>query len=271
MKHIKYFIMAMLAVMIMGTQSAHALQVLSPMEGESVFVNISKSELNLIQFPFNGIRAYTSSQSVEIKVRDRQVLVSMVNQSDTKPQEVFFSTPYGTYLLMLVPKSVPAETIMLRINKVDTEEAAEWEREGDYTNRIKELTKALYLGNPPSGYSVSLDKADTSAWEGIEQTVIMTMTGAGLVGEIHELNNHGIAPVKITESEFYTDGVLAVSLSSHDLHMGTKEQVYIIRRKNIVPRYSERVSVVPTSVASTVPATPETTNISNSTMGIKND
>lgn len=228
-----------LAILTVSAQTAQALQVLSPAEGESVFVNISKKELNMIQFPFNGIRAYTSSRAIEVVVRDRQVLVTMTEKGETKPQEVFFSTPYGTYLLMLVPKDVPAETIMMRIDKADTAEADDWERDNDYVKRLKDLIKALHMGSPPNGYALNTDKVNASRWECIEQTRVLAMTGANLVGEVYDLVNHGTAPVRLSESEFYDKGVLAVSLSSQDLHIGAKEQVMVVRRKTVSSRAQE--------------------------------
>ncbi len=218
--------------MIVFTSTAHAIQVITPVEGESVFVNIAKGELNLIQFPFNGIRAYTSSQKLDLKIQGRQVWVTMTDQNEGKPQEVFLSTPYGTYLMMMVPKSIPAETIVMKIDKGTSEDAAEWEREHDYTKRLKELVKALYLGVPPAGYAIRTQKKDASMWEGIEQTLTTTMIGSGLVGETHELINHGNAVVRVLENEFYREGVLAVSLSNTELRPAVKETVYIVRRNS---------------------------------------
>lgn len=212
------------------SQNAYALQVLSPQEGESVFVNISKSELNMIQFPFEGIRVYTSSQKLDIKVHGRSILVAMTDKNEVKPQEMFLSTPYGTYLLMLVPKSVPAETIIMNIARANEEEADDWERESDYVKRIKELVKALYLGTPPPGYAIKEEKSDTSVWESVEQTLTMKMVGSGMVGEIHDLTNHGNKLVRISENEFYREGILAVSISSNELAPQQKEQIYIVRR-----------------------------------------
>lgn len=235
MQQAKFFICTILAILVLATaaQKADALQVISPSEGEGVFVNISKLELNMIQFPMSGIKSYTSSQKLELKVQGRHVLVSMTDQSVNKPQEVFFETPAGTYLLMLVPKSIPAETIVMRVKGEEAEDAGDWEKGNDYERRLKELVKALYLGKPPAGYAMKNTKLDASIWEGIEQTVVMTMEGAGLVGEIHEIYNRGDENVRIAEREFYEDGVLAVSLTSHDLRAGSKENAFVVRRRDV--------------------------------------
>jgi conjugal transfer pilus assembly protein TraK len=232
MRLIKYNLFVVLLILAIAPQRVVALQVISPAEGESMFVNISQTELNLIQFPFGGIRAYTSSPKVDIKVQSHQVLVTMTDPQVSKPQEVFFSTPHGTYLLMLVPKGIPAETIVMKISKEKFEEAEEWEKESDYVTRLKELIKALYAGIPPSGYSMSAEKEDVSMWEGVEQTVTMTMVGAGLAGEVQDLTNHGALAVNIEESEFYKEGVLAVALSSHEINPGSKGQAFIVRRNS---------------------------------------
>ena len=221
---------ALLIIPMLAPHTANALQVVTPTEGEAMFVNIAQGELNVIQFPFSGIRAYTSSTKIDIKVQSKEVLVQLTDPSLTKPQEVFFATPYGTYLLMLTPKSIPAETIIVKINKVQMEEAREWEKDSDYNTRLKELIKNLYTGNPPNGYALSTEKIDVSVWEGIEQTITITMVGAGLIGEVHSVSNHSKETVIIQESEFYKEGILAVSLTAHELRPGAKEQLYIVRR-----------------------------------------
>lgn len=228
MRHIKKTLIAMLLALVI-TPAVQAMQVVDPLEGEAMFVNVSQSELNMIQFPVTGIRAYTSSAGVDIKVQGRQVLVNMIDKSTTKPHEVFFSTPYGTYLLMLTPKKIPAETIVVQINRAKIEEAKEWELEHDYIQRLKELMKALYAGTPPSGYSLNNNKIDASRWEGIEETIVLTMAGAGLVGEVRELVNHSKKTVRIVEQEFYREGVLAVTLIGHEIKAGEKSQAFIIR------------------------------------------
>lgn len=228
MRHIKKTLIAMLLALIMAP-AAQAMQVVDPVEGEAMFVNVSQNELNMIKFPVAGIRAYTSSSAVDIKVQGRQVLVNMIDKSATKPQEVFFSTPSGTYLLMLTPKKIPAETVVVQIDRARVDEAMEWELEHDYIKRLKELMKALYAGTPPGGYSLNGNKIDASRWEGIEETIITTMTGAGLVGEVHEIVNHSKKTVRIVEPEFYREGVLAVTLLGHEIKTGEKSQVFIIR------------------------------------------
>lgn len=244
--------------MIVFTATAHAIQVITPVEGESVFVNIAKGELNLIQFPFNGIRAFTSSQKLDLKIQGRQVWVTMTDQNEGKPQEVFLSTPYGTYLMMMVPKSIPAETIVMKIDKGTSEDAAEWEREHDYTKRLKELVKALYLGVPPAGYAIRTQKKDASMWEGIEQTLTTTMIGSGLVGETHELINHGNAVVRVLENEFYREGVLAVSLSNTELRPAVKETVYIVRRNSPLTKTGTIEAVAEPAGSSAVKSATET-------------
>lgn len=228
MRHIKKPLIAMLLVLIMAP-AVRAMQVVDPVEGEAMFVNVSQNELNMIKFPVTGIRAYTSSSAVDIKVQGKQVLVNVTDKNTTKPQEVFFSTPLGTYLLMLTPKRIPAETIVVQIDRARVEEAKEWELENDYIKRIKELMKALYAGTPPGGYSLNDDKTDASRWEGIEETIVTTMTGAGLVGEVREIVNHSKNSVRIVEPEFYREGVLAVTLMGHEITAGEKSQVFIIR------------------------------------------
>ena len=66
---------ALLIIPMLAPHTANALQVVTPTEGEAMFVNIAQGELNVIQFPFSGIRAYTSSTKIDIKVQSKEVLV----------------------------------------------------------------------------------------------------------------------------------------------------------------------------------------------------
>ena len=214
--------------------TVHALQTIVPVEGRSVFVDISQRDLNLIKFPFSGVRVYTSSRVLDIKIDGSDVFVNIpddvVGQDKFAPQEVFFVTPAGTYSLVLVPKGIPAETIIVRIPQEDIRDALEWEAAHDYVTGLKELIKAMYIEIPPMGFAVKDVNREVSRWEGTRQVLLSLYSGATLEGEIHKLTNVSNGSIRILEREFYQRGVLAVSIDRHELLPNEETHIYIVRR-----------------------------------------
>jgi len=50
------------------TPKVYGLSTVTFMEGQSIFVDLSLRNLNLIKFPSSGVRVYTSSKVLDIKV-----------------------------------------------------------------------------------------------------------------------------------------------------------------------------------------------------------
>lgn len=227
----KVFCIAFLFVLWsgLGTNPVYALQTITLTEGQSAFVNISQEDLNLIKFPSSDIRVYTSSKAIDLKIDGRNVFVNVLNNT-VDPQEVFFVTPLGTYSLILVPKAVPAETIVVRMPEEDIHDALQWERSHDYVTGLKELVKAMYAETPPMGFAVKSVDKEVPRWKEVRQVLVSLYAGATLEGEVYRITNISDKPIRMLESEFYQKGVLAVSMDRHELSPGKETLVYIVKR-----------------------------------------
>lgn len=228
MRRIGMFILAVF--LLLAGSEGYSLTTVSLTDGKSVFMEMSKKNLNLIKFPLDGIRVYTSSKLLDIKIDGENVFVKFLEEEPLGPQEVFFVTPSGVYSMILVPKEIPAQTVVVRIPTEDLAEALNWEASHSYISGLKELIKAMYESRPPRGFSVKEVDQERSRWKEIKEQLKRVYTGATLQGEVYELTNATSGIVRLEEKEFYEKGVLAVSIDRHELKPGEKTELYIVKK-----------------------------------------
>ncbi len=218
-------------VVIFHSGPARALQTVTLTEGKTQFIDISQKDLNVIKLPgVSGIKAYTVSRVIDVKVEGDSIYVNVLDKQTTAPQELFVVTNTGTFPLMLVPKGVPAEMVVARTPSESIADAVQWEQSHDHVTGLKELIKAMYLEVPPVGFTHTKDSREVRSWQGTKRVVVAKYTGASLEGEVHELTNTTREPIRIVENEFYDRGVLAVSIERHEILPGGHTSIYLISR-----------------------------------------
>jgi conjugal transfer pilus assembly protein TraK len=221
--------MAIIGVFV-GSQ-VFALNVVNFSEGQSSFVELSLKNLNLIKFPSSGIRVYTSSKLLDIKIDEGNVFVKFLEEGIVSPQEVFFVIPSaGVFSMILIPKEIPAQTIIVNLLKEDISDALKWETSHSYVAGLKELIKNMYEERLPRGFAVKEVNEDKSSWKEVRMVLKRIYSGATLQGEVYELTNISKEPVKFIENEFYEKGILAVSLDRHELKPGQKTELYLVKK-----------------------------------------
>jgi hypothetical protein len=213
-------------------------------DGESQFVDISQRDLNLVRTT-PGVKAYSTSKNIDIKVVKDNVFIQYMEGMPPSPQEVYFVTEYGTFSLILVPKGIPGETIIIRTPEDKTEQAVQWESNHDHITGLKELIKAMYIEVPPLGFSLSTSLREISnplegTWEGISQIY----QGATLIGEVHTVMNMADEPLRLTERQFYTKDILAVSIDQHDVRPLGETKVYIVRKSTSQKNLEQKLSSI---------------------------
>jgi len=210
---------------------SHALQTVTLEQGTTQFVNISDRDLNVIRIPgASNIKAYTAGRNLDVRVEGQNIFVHYNGVgSDRSPQELFIATSTGLYLLMLTPKGIPAEMIVLRTPMETVQDAAQWEASHDHITGLKELIKAMYLENPPFGYTVVKVDKDVTRWKNTKQRLLYRYVGATMEGEIHLLRNNSNTLFRVNENELYEKGVLAVSIDRHNIPPMQETRVYLVR------------------------------------------
>lgn len=227
----------LLLIAIMSISSAFAAEVVKLSQGETQFVELSNRDLNVILFP-DTVKVLTQSALLDIQIEGQRVFISFKKdmQNETipdKPQQIYFLTNDRTYSMVAVPKGISAVTVMVQTETDLTEgEALKWEQEHPYIATIKGLMKAMYSHKLPPGYSLTDtdDEVDVSQWEGLSRAMSKKYVGAALSGEIYSLHNRSADVVRLKEQEFYENGVIAVSIDSHELQPDEKTSLYLVRK-----------------------------------------
>jgi conjugal transfer pilus assembly protein TraK len=234
-------VFTIIAVICFLPLNSFAIQTVTLSESASPFIEISHKDLNLLKFPFPDVKVYTNSTDIDIKIHGGDVFINVLSESViiTDPISIFIVTSSGTYSMMLVPKFIPAETIIVKIDKQDIEEAAFWERSHDYITRIKEVIKAMYKEVPPTGFKVVKTKNQLSKWKELSMVKDKVYLGASLTGERYEAVNLTSGNIRLSESEFYEEGVLAVSIDRHELLPSQSTHIYIVKKSSHQRRLEE--------------------------------
>lgn len=244
MRNKRVLFITTLFCLILWIEQAAALQTVDVSTAQSpTFVFISQKNLNLIRISSPEVRAFTSSKSLEVKIKGSDIFVSFTDPATASPQELFFVTPASTFSLILVPKGIPAETIIVKtpINK-DKGEALKWESSNTYIAALKDLIKSMYVEVPPPGFSTNKFDVDVTRWKGTKETLTAVYTGATLEGEAHKIVNTDDKLLRIHESEFYAKGILAVSIDKHELLPKEETMVYFVKKSEGQKRLEDTIS-----------------------------
>ncbi len=218
-----WFSMALLGIIANG---AHAMQVINPVEGDTTYVEVSQKELNIIKTNISGVKALSSSNRLDVKVDNKVLFVKYIG-AGSEPQELILMSSTGEiYPLVLAPKNIPAETIVLRMRE-DTTEALKWEMALGQVKAVKELIKGMYIEIPPRGFIVERLNEDKTEWKEVSKTLIRKYNGAMLTGEVFMLKAQN-APVVLDEKEFHKKGILAVSLEKYELAPEETTKLYTV-------------------------------------------
>jgi len=222
---------------VLYVSNVFALKTIDLKEGVTEFVEISNRDLNAIVFPID-VKVFTKSDNLEMKIQDKRVFVSFKQDMESgasisSPEQLYFLTDNKTYSIVLIPKGIPSETVVARIETMtDKDEAMNWEKEQPYITAIKNIMKAMYTNMPPNGYEVVNVEGtkDISQWEGLTQIINRKYLGATFAGEVYKFTNSTKDSVRLKEQEFYGGGVVAVSIATHELRPNDATEVYIVRR-----------------------------------------
>lgn len=228
-------------IIVMITSRAYCVTIINFTDGGNAFADLSSKNLNLIKFPSSGVKVYTSSKVLDIKIEEGNVFVKFLEEISLPPQEVFFILSTGeVFSMILVPKEIPSQTIVMRLPQEDMAGALEWETSHNYISGLKNLVKAMYEGRPPMGFTIKEANREVPVWSEVRMTLKQIYHGATLVGEIYEVLNIAKEPIRFSEKEFYESGILAVSLEKHELRPGEKTELYLVK-KSKTQRDLERV------------------------------
>ncbi|MFH0810113.1 MAG: type-F conjugative transfer system secretin TraK [Pseudomonadota bacterium] len=220
-----------MAVLFLAAVSTQAAQTVIPASGETAFIEVSAAGVNRLIFPEEVAKAIASQEKgVSAQISGRDVFLKF-----TRPQagnvDVYFLGASGqVYSLILVPKDLPAETVVVKGQGRDRLETAKLEASLPYETTLKNLIRAAYTETPPQGYTeVKADQEARQPFRELRETHLKTFRGE--LYEVREslLRNVTNAAVQLSEESFITDEhVLAVALESLELKPQAETRLFVV-------------------------------------------
>lgn len=196
-------------------------------EDKSIFVTVSGKDINRIEMPEPVIEAL-SSKAIDVKIKERNIFVKV---SDSHPAELFISTKKKNISLILVPKDIPAETIVIRDTKDSlSASSSNLLEENSYEWTIKKIMLSLSKRSAPSGYIASYPKDDGRILNGVSVKKAYVIEGPVFQGEMYEIKNIGSGEVNLSEEMFYQTGIMAISINKYNLVPGETCKLFIVKR-----------------------------------------
>ncbi|HWP91762.1 MAG TPA: type-F conjugative transfer system secretin TraK [Thermodesulfobacteriota bacterium] len=196
-------------------------------EDKSIFVTVSSRDINRIEMPEPVIEAL-SSKAIDVKIKERNIFVKV---PDSHPAELFISTKKKNISLILVPKDIPAETIVVRDTK-DGLSTSSWNfvEDNSYEGTIKKIMLFLFKRSAPSGYIASYPKDEGWMLNGVSLRKAYVIEGPVFQGELYEIKNISSVEVNLSEEMFYQKGIMAISIDKYDLATGETCKLFIVKR-----------------------------------------
>lgn len=227
-------------VMKIAGADAHALdfkraRVIQMTNGGSEVVYLSVMDQNRIQLPWPGARVNgTEELIVDQKAKSNNVYVQFA-EGVTRPVQVYFEQPGGSGSvlgLQLVPKKIPAQTILVQDNSLLKGESIKPPKSNDYVAQTQALLETVALGEAPQGYSEIELKLPLIAMNGLVVRAERLFSSGDRDIYVYDVLNPHQKVVNLQEKEFDGDSVLAISIYPKPL-LGFNEhaKVLVISRK----------------------------------------
>lgn len=157
-----------------------------------------------------------------------------------KALALFVASAHATYTLMLRRADMPADTIVIRDRKVQSQQqvAASPRTPGKPRSTPIRAMKALLLAMASplaaSDFRMAEVNRQVAWWKEADLVLLRRFEGRDLLGEQYLLRNTSANPLVLSEQEFDRESarVLGVAIETHQLAPAQSTTVYVIRRGN---------------------------------------
>jgi len=232
------FLSLTLSLLLLAT-SAHALQIKQATDNAKITATLSAKEISRISVPKDRIRMSSGDENVEITndTNSGDIYIKPKEPPLSKPLNLFITTEKGfTYQLLLVPKDVPSEQIIVRNEAVTGtgQDAQIFEKKSPFHHSVIEVLKAT-IGTTalPVGYTKNYVKAPKpERQKQFKYHPIYHVNGSSLQGIALQVQNTGNETAILRERYLFTGGQLAVYFPKAELKANETTGVYIVRRKS---------------------------------------
>ena len=226
----------------MASNQVDATQLIENSNNQHVQVNISARETNRLAIEGRRIVNVVPGQAGMLKAKKDEaqgVLYFALDPEFSAAGTVtlFVDDDQGiTYKLILVPRAISAEEIILR-PPVDKSAAAQRAvtadgRAASYERRIKDVMLVMTDDELPDNAAEKIDvNKEVPLWKEGRLILASQYLMGNFVGEKYKLTNVSSSDMILVEQELYRRGVRAVSVKNQTLAPGDATDIYIVRER----------------------------------------
>jgi len=189
-------------------------------EGGYHHVEVSLTDINRIvcDTEITGV-VYSREKSMEVRKKGKNAWLKILPVKEgnkisypSYPRELYVECGGRIFSLIVLPKKVPARTILLKVPSADVRKALSFEKGNRYEETLLELVKSVYSEVPPPGYRVrNVGKKEK---EFREVDLYLLRIYEGVRYEVREYLVKAKTDVELSESAFvpYVPRPLALSV-----------------------------------------------------------
>lgn len=213
-----------------ATAAALTIDLAKIQASEPISLTISRTDANRIELPETIINAFSSSESMDVKIIDRSALVRTED-----PAELIVLTKKRKLTLLLIPEDVPSRTIVMRAGDVlpsDPDEDAERPRGIEpipHEKAITDLVVSLASGRAPAEKISEKQRRFTGEIFSVRRA---EAASPPFFASLYVVRNGGDKIARLKESMFSANPeTVAVGMERDELLPGESARVFIVTKK----------------------------------------
>ena len=150
-----------------------------------------------------------------------------------RPVNLFITSDAGrTYVLVLQPVDMPADTVLLRDRAArPAAEPSALEKSGSHEKMVKAMIIALAIDQILPDMELRQGGREVALWREAHFLLERSYLGRSIAGDRYRLTNVSGTPMRLAEAELYKAGVLAVAIEQLNLAPGEATNVFVVRER----------------------------------------
>ncbi len=230
----KFLIFSLTAIIFLAISNlSNAAQVRQMDDSDEQSAEISKQDINRIKLSGDRIKS-TKFDLAELKVSQDdslgEIYIQLLRPQQTKPINIFITSEQSfTYKLILYPKAIPAEQIIIKNDSVVSNSDSEISKttKNSYQQQIIALLKAMRNKTKLESYQIINSKKSIDLGD-IEMKRLSTYKGQNFIGESFVLTNDSNKIINLEEKMFFKSGVRAIKIEKPNLLPDETTEIFIV-------------------------------------------
>ncbi len=214
---------------------AYALKTIDAQDKQTYYADGSAHDLNNISLENGRLRRILGNAADFIVEKDDKTGQFSVRFRDAKKTSsvTVIADDGRTYTLVLKPVDKPAENFVIRDPMLIHKKKVDSGKKDQLEQAVRDLTLTMAGAKVPNSHVFSDDNQrieELMLWQGTKFFRVSTYESGNLRGDKYRLYNVSDKPIRLAEQEFFKDGVIAVSIQTHELDIGRDTYVYVVKQ-----------------------------------------